>query len=336
MGFAEVLGNEHVKKVLRLALQKKRLPQSILLIDSSGGRAKKMALVVAQAVNCLNLDDDGCGQCYNCQAITRGKFPDVLEVEPINEVIRVEKIREVKKLAYLKPMLGKKKVFIINQSEKMNEAAASTFLKVLEEPPPTTIFLLLTSNPHLLLPTIRSRCQELELSSISQEIIEKYMQELGLDKREARLLAFFAKGDLENAQRFDLQEFRSKREDLWGLIKACALGKNIALKIKEYGHYTKRHRQLWVEELDILASFWRDLLLVKLKAHHDLLFNYDFLPELMEIAPLVSDEMIINSLRWINEAVEEVKKNLNIQVIISSYLSHYQGKKNGKNNLCSD
>lgn len=336
MGFAEIQGNDQVKRVLQLALRKKRWPPSILLIDSSQGEAKKLALVLAQAVNCLNLDDDGCDQCYNCQAIKEERFPDVLMVEPVNEVIRVEKIREVKKLAYLRPMVGKRRVFIIDQSEKMNEQAANTLLKVLEEPPSTTIFILLTSNPYLLLPTIRSRCQELQLSPVTQETLEKYIEGLGRDKKEARLMAFFAKGNREVVDKLNYQELRAQRKALWSIVEAGARGGIPAQKIKDYGQYTKRQRQLWSQELAILASFWRDLLLVKLNASPELIINYDFLPELKEMAHLVSLEKIKNSLSWINEAAEEVKKNLNIQVIINSYLTHYQGKKNGKDNLCSD
>lgn len=328
MPFAQVLGNERIKEILRLALQRKKLPQSLLLADSSGRGADRLAQVLAQAVNCLQLEDDACGLCANCQAIEQGRFPDVLIIEPEREIIRVDKIREVKKLAYLKPMIGRHRVFIIRESEKMNEPAANTFLKVLEEPPSTTLFILLTANPHLLLPTIRSRCQELHLAPLPREMVEKYLTQEGKDKNEARLLAYLIKGDIEEVLKFDLQELRPRRENLWELVKTCLREGNLSLKIKEYGALSKHHRLLWLEALEIMASFWRDILLVKLEAPEELMINYDFREEIKKLSATVSLEIVKKSLDWINQAAEEVKKNLSIQVIINSYLSRYQGQDN--------
>ncbi|MCP2620354.1 DNA polymerase III subunit delta', partial [Candidatus Aminicenantes bacterium AC-334-K16] len=238
MPFDQVIGNERIKEIFRLALQKRRLPQSILLADPSGSGAEKLARVLAQAVNCLQLSDDACGICANCRAIEKGIFPDVLVIEPDKEVIKVERIREAKKLAYLKPMVGRRKVFIIQQSEKMTVEAANTFLKVLEEPPATTLFILITNNPHLLLPTIRSRCQELNLSPIPRELLEKFIQDQGRDKNEARLIAYLVKGDFEEASRFNIQETRRQREASWKLVKACVLGENFSQVIRECSSYT--------------------------------------------------------------------------------------------------
>lgn len=328
MPFAQFPGNEKVKEILRLALRRKKLPRSLILVDSSGGGADRLAQILAQAVNCLQQQDDACGLCANCQAIEAGRFPDVLVVEPEKEIIRVEKIREVKRLAYLKPMIGRYRVFIIRQSEKMNEQAANTFLKVLEEPPASTLFILLTANPHLLLPTIRSRCQELHLAPLPREMLEKYLTQAGKDKNEARLLAYLVKGDIEEILKFDLQELRPKRENLWELVKSCLQEGSFSVRIKEYTSLGKHHRLLWLEALEIMASFWRDILLMKLRAPEELMINYDFREEIKRISSVVSIEIAEKSLKWLDQAAEDIKKNLNIQVIINSYLSRYQGQDN--------
>src|SRR4030042_2308798 len=135
MDFDNILGNARVKKILRLALQKKRLPNSLLFYGPDGVGKKRMAFSLAKAVNCERRSDSSCGECPTCQAISGGRFPDVQEIKPSGQVIRVEHVREMRQAAYMRPMVGRKRGFIISEADKMNEESSHTGLKILEGPP---------------------------------------------------------------------------------------------------------------------------------------------------------------------------------------------------------
>jgi DNA polymerase-3 subunit delta' len=99
VGFDDVLGNGRVKKILRSALQRGRVPNSLLFCGPEGVGKRTLALVLARAVNCQRRPDDACGECPACRAISAGRFPDVQEIKPEGQFIKVEHIREMRQLA---------------------------------------------------------------------------------------------------------------------------------------------------------------------------------------------------------------------------------------------
>src|SRR4030042_3927846 len=135
MNFDNIVGNSRVKKILRLALQKNRLPNSLLFHGPKGVGERSLPLTLAEAVNCERRRADACGECPTCLAISGGRFPDVQEVKPSGQVIRVDRVREMRQAAYMRPMVGRKRVFIISEADKMNDEPFNTVLKILEETP---------------------------------------------------------------------------------------------------------------------------------------------------------------------------------------------------------
>jgi DNA polymerase III delta' subunit len=137
------------------------------------------ALVLAKALNCQKKKDDACEACASCKAVNAGNFPDVMEIQPEGNVLKIEQMRLLRDIVHLKPMTGKRRVFIVAEAEKMTEEAANSLLKILEEPPLFSYIILMTDNPFLLLPTIKSRCQILNFLPISREDIEKILVHKG-------------------------------------------------------------------------------------------------------------------------------------------------------------
>ena len=113
MGFKEVIGNSGVKKILHRALKQKKLPNSLLFAGPEGIGKKQTALVVAKALNCLKKTSDACEECTHCIAINNGNFPDVMVISPAKDVLKIDQMRLLKDTAYLKPMVGYKRVFIV-------------------------------------------------------------------------------------------------------------------------------------------------------------------------------------------------------------------------------
>jgi hypothetical protein len=115
------------------------------------------ALELARQGVCEEGGEPGC-PCGGCRLLASGNHPDVTVVRPDNTAIKIDQVRAVRLEAQKPPFMGRGRFFIFQSAHRMNASSSNALLKVLEEPPPTTHFLLLTSQPYLLLPTLRSRC----------------------------------------------------------------------------------------------------------------------------------------------------------------------------------
>ena len=181
MAFRDIAGNSRVKKILRTALQKRRLPNSLLFSGPAGVGKTAMAVTVAKALNCLTHEDDSCDACVSCRAIgeafkdpeKQGLAPDVMfvAIKESKKKIAIDQIRLLKQMAYLRPMSARIRVFIVRGADAMSEEASNSILKILEEPPAASTLILVTEKPHLILPTIRSRCRTFEFSFVAREEI---------------------------------------------------------------------------------------------------------------------------------------------------------------------
>lgn len=155
-------GQERAVELLRHAAA--RPSHAYLVSGPEGAGTTEAARSFAAALLCGE-EARGCGECRHCTRVLRGRHPDVVEVEPDGSEIRVEQAAGIIEAAFHSPVEAARKVVIVHESERMNEAAANKLLKTLEEPPEPTVFVLLTSAPDELLPTVRSRCQHVALAA---------------------------------------------------------------------------------------------------------------------------------------------------------------------------
>lgn len=325
MPFKDILGNDRVKKILRKALQKNKLPNSMLFCGPEGVGKKSMALMVAKAINCKRKKDDACESCSSCRAINAKNFPDVIEILPEKNVVKIEQMRILRKLAYLKPMLGKKRIFIVPEAEKMKEEAANSLLKILEEPPLFSYILLITHNPFIILPTIKSRCQILNFMPVSREDIGKNLVEKGFEEEKARIISLFVHGNLKQAMALEWEEVQTKREQAWQLFLSLIKKENIAGFLRNYAYsYRGLVKEEWKQIMQILSSFCRDLILLQEKSDVRLLMNPDYGEQLRKTETLLSFEALINFLTKIDYAVSGLEKNLNLNLLVSSFFSNFR------------
>jgi DNA polymerase-3 subunit delta' len=322
VGFNEVVGNTRVKKVLQLALQRNRIPNSLLFSGPKGVGKSILAHVLARAVNCEREKDDACEKCPTCVAIAGGRLPDVWDIAPDGQTIKVEQMRSMRQAAYLRPMVGKKRVFIIDEADKMNEEASNTVLKTLEEPPLFSLIILVTSNAHLLLPTIKSRCQILNFSPVAREEIKRVLVEKGYTEERARIISLAVRGNLEEALTLNWDEVQRRRQEAW-LIFRSFLGKGEAsLFLKTYA-FAQRNlvRMDFEKTLEFLASFCRDLILIKENGEPSFLLNPDLREEIESVKSEWSLEKAWDCLRRIEQAIFGLKKNLNMSLLVGSFYS---------------
>jgi len=327
MAFSDILGNGRVKKILTMALEKKRLPNSLLFSGPQGVGKKEMALVLAKALNCEQKRDDACEVCPTCRAINNKSLPDVMEIYPEGNVIKIDQMRFLKQMAYLKPMTQNKRVFIVDDIEKMTEEASNSLLKILEEPPLFSHIILITSNPYLVLPTIKSRCQILQFSPVSKVEIERILAARGYPEEKARIIALLVRGNLEQALNLEWEEIEKKRKEAWEFFLSFLRKEESSLFLRNYA-FSRRNivRDDLEQILEILSSFSRDFVLIKEKGEARFLLNPDYEREIQETEKLASLERTLEFLEQIDFALSALTKNLNMNLLVSSYYSQTMGR----------
>jgi DNA polymerase-3 subunit gamma/tau len=166
--FADVVGQEHVVRTLRNALEQDRVHHAYLFVGSRGTGKTSMAKILAASLNCVNGPTiTPCGECESCRSIAEASSLDVIEMDAAsnNSVDDIRDLRE--KVAYA-PVSGRHKIYILDEAHMLSTAAWNAFLKTLEEPPPHTIFVLATTEASKVLPTVVDRCHRFDFARPTQ------------------------------------------------------------------------------------------------------------------------------------------------------------------------
>ncbi|GAA5514028.1 hypothetical protein Dcar01_02777 [Deinococcus carri] len=166
----QVVGQEHVKDVLRAALEQGRVGHAYLFSGPRGVGKTTTARLIAMTANCTGPLPKPCGECESCLAVRAGSHPDVLEIDAASNN-SVDDVRDLREKVGLAAMRGGKKIYILDEAHMMSRAAFNALLKTLEEPPSHVIFILATTEPEKIIPTILSRCQHYRFRRLTPEEI---------------------------------------------------------------------------------------------------------------------------------------------------------------------
>ena len=173
--FADLVGQQHVVKALRNALDKGRLHHAYLLTGTRGVGKTTIARILAKSLNCENAHQgEPCGQCQSCQDIDAGRFVDLLEIDAASNT-GIDNIREVLENAQYAPTSGKYKVYIIDEVHMLSKSAFNAMLKTLEEPPEHVKFILATTDPHKVPITVLSRCLQFVLRNMTAQQVADHL-----------------------------------------------------------------------------------------------------------------------------------------------------------------
>ena len=336
MAFKDIAGNDRIKHILRTALRRHRLPNSLLFSGPAGVGKTATAVNVAKALNCRTLEDDACDACASCWAIgeaakdpeREGLAPDVMfiSIEENKKKIAIEQIRLLKQMAYLRPMSARVRVFIVRGADAMSDDASNSILKVLEEPPSASTLILVTEKPHLILPTIRSRCRTLEFSLVAREEIAKALVAGGQPADRANLIALLSNGSMETALDQDWDEILESRAESLGAVPRPARrgrGDRTSYKSSRSSRRAMGGEDLqWT--LEIFASFARDLILIREGGAGRLLFNPDLEGELREAAELGSLRRLQSCLASVDAALAGLDRNMNLNLLAAAFYSSFE------------
>lgn len=173
--FADLVGQEHVVKALRNALDEGRLHHAYLLTGTRGVGKTTIARILAKSLNCGHAEHgEPCGVCESCTQIDAGRYVDLLEIDAASNT-GIDNIREVLENAQYAPTAGRYKVYIIDEVHMLSKSAFNAMLKTLEEPPEHVKFILATTDPHKVPVTVLSRCLQFVLRNMTTQQVADHL-----------------------------------------------------------------------------------------------------------------------------------------------------------------
>ncbi len=328
MPFRSIVGHRHVVQLLTRAVARDCLPPSLILSGPEGVGKHRVAVALAQAVNCTSQPSEGgCGKCAACRRIERGIHPDVrlVEVGADSAIIKVDQIREVIEVAQYRPYEGRRRVVIIDPADAMERYAQNALLKILEETPPATIFVLVTSRPDVLLPTVRSRCPQLRFGALDVgEIAQVLMRERRIGEREARAAAIVASGSVARAMEAASEETTEARSQALALLRQAASTRDsrellegmkgvLGLEKKQEPAVERENVLL---SLRALSSLLRDVTMIEARGGQSDLANADLRPDLEAVAASFGRDRIMRAFAAVDRALGAIGSKVNPKLVV--------------------
>ena len=325
------IGHDKAINALRRGQQEGRLSHAYLLVGPRQVGKMTLAVDLARMVNCLG-DDGPCGECGQCRRIADGLHADVrvlgLDTPPSGDgrsrvAIGINQVREVQREATLKPYEGRCRVFIFDRAEHLSEEAANSLLKILEEPPEQVIMVLLASDAGGLLPTIVSRCQQLQLRPlpvprVAHELEARYDADHEKAEEIARLSGGRVGWALEALSEPDLLARRAERLSAIESAVRGGLEERFSYSAK-LAHSFGADRESTLQELALWQEWWRDVLVIK-EGAPDLVTNLCRVDTLRPVAVALSAEQIADAIMTVQETLDNLDRNINPRLALDELM----------------
>ena len=310
--FTDIIGQEQLKEHLQNAISMNKVSHAYIINGERSSGKEFIAKVFATALQCEKDGVEPCGECHSCKQAGSDNHPDIIFVSHDKpNTIGVEDIRaQINNDIAIKPYSSPRKVYIMNEGEKMTVQAQNALLKTLEEPPEYAVILILTANVDSLLPTILSRCVVLNMKPVPDNKVKKYlMEDLAVPDYKANICVAFARGNIGKAKMLATsEEFEKVKEEAVTLVKyindmeISEIVKAIK-KISEYKFDV-------TDYLDILSVWYRDVLLFKATKDANSLIFKDEIQYIRKVA----DRSTYEGIETIVKALQQAKRRLDANV----------------------
>jgi DNA polymerase-3 subunit delta' len=322
MPFHTIIGHRSTIASLQTATARQRLAHAYLFHGEDAIGKRTTALCFAQALLCESGPSvdalDACGTCRSCHHIDTRTHPDYFVIEPDRELatpqIKIEQIREIEQQIIYRPLVGDRKICIIDDTDRMTIGAANALLKTLEEPPDHSLFLLISSRPASLPATIRSRCQSLRFATPARTDVEAALiLKREMHPTDARFLAMLSEGRLGAALSTDLKVVRAQQQELIELVSPNFL-RSITSVLTAAESLAKADRA--AETLSWIARWVRDLVIIQVGGDRDQLLNVDQVPVLERDARHAQSDILHD----IEDTQQQATRHLNLHMALENIL----------------
>lgn len=310
--FTDIIGQEQLKEHLQNAIAGNKISHAYIINGERSSGKEFIARIFAMALQCEKGGTEPCGECHSCKQALSNNQPDIIYISHEKpNTIGVEDIRtQINGDVDIKPYSSPRKIYIMNEGEKMTVQAQNALLKTLEEPPEYAVILILTTNVEAMLPTILSRCVVLNMKPVTDALVKKYlMEELGVPDYKANICVAFARGNIGKAKLLASSEEFEKVKD-----EAISLVKNINdMEIHEIVKAIKKISEYKFDVndyLDILMAWYRDVLFFKATKDVNSLVFKEEIQQIMR----VSDRSTYEGIETIVNALQSAKKRLEANV----------------------
>ncbi|HEX8737370.1 MAG TPA: DNA polymerase III subunit delta' [Pyrinomonadaceae bacterium] len=331
--FDKLIGNNHVKEILQRMIRTRRVPNSLLFVGADGIGKREFALETAKSFACRNPTAggeacDACGACTRAEKfnfpnsrdkddnekIFFSEHPDIGLIRQAGKFITVNQMRELENESNFRPFEAAARFFLIDDAERMNEAAANALLKTLEEPSPTSHIFLITSRPAALLPTIRSRCQTLRFAPVESKQLEGFLEsKKQFSVADAELLSKLSRGSIGRALGLDLGKFRERREAMMKALESLISKPNRAVLLKTAEEICDAKNKDYYESfLEILEILIHDVWTLRLGK--DEIVNVDLKSQLEKLSENAESKRLSAWLAEIETMRENFTVNLNRKI----------------------
>lgn len=338
--FDEVIGQDIIIKTIKNAIKNNKLTHAYIFNGPRGTGKTSTAKIIAKTINCLNLEElKPCNKCINCTQIQKKQSMDIIEIDAASNN-GVDEIRELRNSVNLVPSTGKYKIYIIDEVHMLTIGAFNALLKTLEEPPEHVIFILATTEIHKIPDTILSRCQRFDFKKISvKKITEKLnhiIKEEKIKIKEDAVLEIARLSDGGMRDALSILDQVSSYEnnmitldsihEINGTIPQYQLKNFINFLIKkDYNQIFKtidlynNDGKNFIKLAEEIILFYRNILLT-LTAKEYVEENVSNFEIYEDMSLLISEDEIIDNIKFFNEAIGDMKKSNNPKLLFETII----------------
>jgi DNA polymerase-3 subunit delta' len=322
MPLSAIIGHGHLVHLLRQAVLRGRVPQSLIFAGPEGVGKRTVAVALAQAVNCPQaVEGDACGRCPVCRRIAAGSHSDVVMLDKGDEAsIKIKPLRErVLDVVGYRPFEGARRVFIIDPADELTVEAQDALLKTLEEPPPAALLMLVTAYPDTLLPTIQSRCRRLRFGPLAEADVAAVLSTCeGVPAAKARILSAASGGSVARALSEDDGPLSGDRDAALDVLRA-ARSRSVVPRLRAAAAFSqhgskRRDRAALDARLVALGSLTRDLAVIASQATAPLA-NLDLEGPLRDLASGFNADRVDAAYETIVRARQALDRNASPKIV---------------------
>ena len=317
-GLKDIIGQDLIKKQIIESVKNDRVSGGYIITGEKGSGKEFVASVFSQMLVCEKGGDDICGECHSCKMAQAHTHPDIKYVvheKPTS--ISVEEVRDqVCSDVFIKPYQASRKIYIVNDADRLTPQAQNALLKTFEESPEYVVIMLLASNINMLLPTVRSRCITWELKPVSKDVLKNYlMKELEVPDYRADIAIAFAQGNLGKARSMaSSDDFSAMQAAAQSVVNHCredSIADLISL-VRSLSEYKVDAGEF----LDMITVWYRDVLMFKATGETESLVYKDDISIIRKVARRSSYEGIEEVLGAIQRAKDRLRANVGFETVM--------------------